>query len=68
MTLPVERYRSIHIVREFLRSLLDPKKTPRVPKDVRIKAYWCLKHYPGAWEAFKIAQGCPTLLKAEDDT
>jgi hypothetical protein len=47
MTLPDERFRSIRHAREFLRNLLDPTKTPRVPKAVRKEAYWVLRHFPG---------------------
>jgi hypothetical protein len=48
MTLPDERYNALLRSRDFLRDLLDPKKTPRVPKAVRTQAYYCLKHFP--WE------------------
>jgi hypothetical protein len=46
LTLPDERYRSIQNTREFLRSLLNPKETPRVPRAIRRQAYYLLKHYP----------------------
>jgi len=46
MTLPVERSRAIWNTREFLRSLMDPKITPRIPKMIRRQARWLLKHYP----------------------
>lgn len=46
MTLPHERYQSIKNARAFLYTLLDPKKTPRVPKAIRKQAYWVLKHFP----------------------
>lgn len=46
MTLPYERTYAVHNTREFLRSLLDPKQTPKVPKKIRQQAYRCLKHYP----------------------
>lgn len=46
MTLPDERIRAIKWAREFMRDLLDPAKTPRVPRTVRSRAYSCLKHYP----------------------
>jgi hypothetical protein len=46
MTIPIERSFAILNTREFLRSLLDPKETPRVPKWIRTEALWCLKHYP----------------------
>jgi hypothetical protein len=53
MTLPDERYRAIRNTREFLRSLLDRKKTPRVPLNIRKSAYACLRHYPGEFDMEK---------------
>jgi hypothetical protein len=47
MTLPDERANAVEYTRVFLLSLLDPKKTPRVPKEVRQMARSCLRHYPG---------------------
>lgn len=49
MTIPSERYRSLENTEEFLYNLLDPKKTPRVPKEVRESARSLLKHYPCAY-------------------
>ena len=49
MTIPSERYRSLERTEEFLYNLLDPKKTPRVPKEVRESARSLLKHYPCAY-------------------
>lgn len=46
MSLRMEQYWSLQQTREFLVDLLDPKKTPRVPKDVRQRARRCLKHFP----------------------
>ena len=46
MTIPSEKINALIKTREFLRSLLDPKQTPKVPKSVRKSAYWCLRHYP----------------------
>lgn len=46
MTMPNERTRAISNARAFLRSLLDPKLTPRVPREVRRQAYNVLKHFP----------------------
>lgn len=46
MTLPDERTRSIIKTRQLLRDLIDPKKSPKVPKTVRQKALSCLRHYP----------------------
>ena len=44
MTLPDERYRAVNNTAQFLKDLLDPKVTPRIPKDIRHKAYSCLRH------------------------
>jgi len=46
MTLPRERYNAVVNARAFFLSLLDPKQTPRVPKQIRLQAYQVLKHYP----------------------
>ena len=55
MTLPDERSRAIMQTRAFLRELLDPKKTPRVPRAIRHRAYYCLKHYPFYWNINDVA-------------
>lgn len=47
MTLPDERTNSVMATRTFLRDLLDPVKTPKVPRVVRQRAGWCLRHFPG---------------------
>ena len=46
MTLPYQEKHSLLRTKKFLLSLLDPKKTPRVPKSVRDEAGSCLRHYP----------------------
>jgi hypothetical protein len=51
MTLPTEELRALILAREFLVSLLDPKKTPRIPKKIRKQAYWLLKHSSGIPQA-----------------
>lgn len=62
MTVPTERYNSINNAREFLRSLLDPKLTPRVPKAIRRQAYWALRHFPSVSEMSLIASNDTTGL------
>jgi hypothetical protein len=47
MTMPNERRWAIKNTEIFLRDLMDPKKTPRVPSAIRKEAYRCLRHYPG---------------------
>jgi hypothetical protein len=46
MTIASERTRSVNYTYDFLRDLLDPSKTPRVPRDVRQRARALLRHYP----------------------
>lgn len=66
MTLPVERTYTMMNVREFLRSLLDPKKTPRVPREVRLQARWLLKHYPTQYDVEQLAEKAPDVLEMPD--
>lgn len=65
MTLPNERYRSLQQAREFLRSLLDPKQTPRVPKAVRREAYRALRHYPNQYEIELMATKIPLMINKD---
>jgi hypothetical protein len=58
VTMPNERFYAIRNTREFLVELMDPKKTPKVPKEIRLKAYYAIKHFPGEYhmeEARKLA-------------
>lgn len=50
MTLPDERTRAVLNTKRFLLDLLDPKKTPKVPKKIRKQAYSLLKHYPNNFD------------------
>ena len=70
MTLPDERYRAVIKTKEFLQDLLDPKKTPRIPKDIRQTARWCLRHYPDSWDMQQAAEASPHLFaeRMEDVT
>jgi hypothetical protein len=62
MTLPTERKWAIENTRLFLTDLMDPKKTPRVPKAVRTEAYRCLRHYPGKYHMDKAAEEAPAVF------
>jgi len=46
MTLPNEWFISMRKNRQFLFDLLDPTKTPKIPKEIRKRASECLKHFP----------------------
>lgn len=62
MTVPSERSQSLHNTREFLRSLIDPKQTPRIPRSIRKEAYWCLKHFPSDYDIFKASEDSPNVF------
>jgi hypothetical protein len=66
MTLPCERYNAVKRTEEFLMDLLDPKKTPRVPKAVRQQAYYCLRHYLGGYNLDYLATKCPEILSTDN--
>lgn len=46
MTLPSEEYNAICSVTRFMYDLMDPKKTPGVPKWIRVEARRRVKHMP----------------------
>ena len=62
MTLPDERYRALKWAESFLQDLLDPQKTPRVPRAVRAQARSVLRHYPGAYYVDEIARRAPDII------
>lgn len=63
MTLPDERYRAIKWAETLCRDLLDPKKTPRVPKDIRRRAYSVLRHFPEEYYLSMLAESRPDILE-----
>ena len=48
MTLPRERKNAIESTYRFLLDLLNPKKTPKVPRYIRDRAAAHARHYPGS--------------------
>ena len=56
MTIPYERTKAVTNTQQFLLDLCDPKKTPRIPKDVRQQAHRLLRHYPTQYEMDIIAE------------
>ena len=50
-TLEEEIY-ALQRCKEFIYSLLDPKQTPKVPKEIREKARIVVKHYPLVVDVF----------------
>jgi hypothetical protein len=55
MTVPVERTNAVIYTEQFLLDLLDPKKTPRIPKSIRERARGLLRHYPSKYYMDMIA-------------
>lgn len=55
MTLPDERYRAVLAAEQFLEDLMDPKKTPRVSKEIRQRARSVLRHYPSRYDMDRAA-------------
>jgi hypothetical protein len=55
MTVPIERTNAVNWARQFMYELIDPKKTPRVPKAVRQRALHLLRHYPSEFDMKLIA-------------
>lgn len=62
MTMPIERTWAIKNTKQFLLDLMDPKKTPRVPKAIRLEAYRCLRHYPGDYYMEQAQQLAPEVF------
>lgn len=46
MTLPFEEHSTLLRTSQFLYDLMNPKATPRIPKEIRQRARSLLKHYP----------------------
>ena len=66
MTLPDERYRAVLRAEQFLKDLLDPRKTPRVPRDIRIRASGILRHYPSKWDMDRAATAAAHVFETRD--
>lgn len=54
-----EKTKAVQNTRDFLRRLMDPKKTPRIPRQIRKEAYARLKHYPSDIDLEAAHKGSP---------
>ena len=63
MTLPDERYRAVKWAEDFLLELTDPKKTPRISKDIRRQAWTILRHYPNKYDMSCAAEKAPDIFQ-----
>ena len=69
MTLPHERARAVNQARDAMYALLDPKRTPGVPKPIRDDFRRILRHYPlssDVQEALEAARIAATVLSATE--
>ena len=62
MTLPGERKHAVLNAEQFLRDLMDPKATPRVPLAVRQRAWRCLKHFPSKYDMEIASKQAPNVF------
>ena len=67
MTLPDERYRAIIYAKSLCEDLLDPKKTPKVPKDIRRRALSVLRHFPDEYFLSMLAEARPDIIERRGD-
>ena len=62
MTMNYERRRAVNQTCDFLADLQDPKKTPRVPKEIRQEASRLLKHFPRDYDMEIAAEQAPGVF------
>jgi hypothetical protein len=55
MTIPLERTNAVVYTEQFLLDLIDPKKTPGLPRSIRDQARRLLRHYPSKFDMDTIA-------------
>jgi hypothetical protein len=67
VTLPYERMRALRSAEQLLCDLLDPKTTPRVPREVRQRARAVLRHWPMGSQLDLIAERVPELYNTCED-
>jgi len=67
MTLPDERYRAIMYAKSFCEDLLDPKKTPRVSKEIRRRALGVLRHFPDEYYLSMLADSRPDIIERKGE-
>ncbi len=62
MTLPDERYRAVRMGTELLLDLCDSRKTPRIPREIRLRAAAVLRHYPTKLDLDRAAESAPEVF------
>ena len=67
MTMPNERREAIERTERFLIDLLNPKVTPKIPSEVRQRAYSCLRHFPREYDMERAAETSPQIFGEWND-
>lgn len=67
MSLRYEQYAALKRTREFLRDLFTVDKYPKTKKEMRERAYRCLKHYPFLHESGQPIWSKDPFTKDEPD-
>jgi hypothetical protein len=66
MTMPDERYRAMVESLKLIEDLLIPQVTPRVPREIRERARWIMRHHPNRYELENLANHAPSVLSTKD--
>lgn len=67
VTLPHERMRSLRSAEQLLCDLMDPKATPRVPREIRRRARAVLRHWPMGSQLDMLSERIPELYNTVED-
>jgi len=67
VTLPYERMNALRSAEQLLCDLLDPKATPRVPREIRQRARSVLRHFPLGSQLDMLSEKIPELYNTVED-
>jgi len=66
MTLPDERYRAVMAAKELLDEIANSSgRWKRIPRELRLHAVHCLRHYPTKWDMKQAAQQVPDVFQEQ---
>lgn len=62
MTIPYERTLAVKRAEKFLMKLIDPKESPRIPREIRREARSILKHFPSPFYLDQAGRKAPDVF------
>lgn len=62
MNIPNERTHALREAKRFLHDLLEPSITPKVPRVIRRRAAWVLRHYLTDFDIERLVTRLPDLF------